>query len=113
MSGEISVRSSTNGRPTNREDITTSTTEVAIPVSRCSQAPLFAGLQQHWLDGDDPETGAAFTVAAGAGLGSKFITITVEHPDHPIVYEVVDITDLVNLRVGAILDELSGQEAPT
>lgn len=108
MSGEIKVRAAVNGRPANREDTITSTTDVPLPVHRCDGAPLFAGLRQHWLDGADPETGATFAVAAGAGLGSKYITLTVEHPDHPTVYEVVDITDLVNLRVGAILDELSG-----
>lgn len=97
-----------NGRPKGREDITVGHQEVPVKVYRTDGFPcLFAGFQQHWVDGNDPETGTTFELSAGAGCGSAYATLTVEVPGHPKIHEYVDIRELLGDRVRAIVAELT------
>lgn len=97
------------GEPKNREDITVGHTEVPVKVYRTDGFPtIFAGFQTAWFDdAHDPETGTTFTMGAGAGLGSPYMTITVEVPGHPKVYEYVDVRELLTQRVETIIQELT------
>lgn len=80
--------------------------EVPVRVYRTDGFPtIFAGFQVNWVDGDDPESGAEFSLSAGAGVGSKYMTLRVEIPGRETVYEYVDITELLQQRVAAIIAE--------
>lgn len=94
------------GQSKQREDITVGHVEVPVKVYRTDGFPtIFAGFRVNWIDGEDPETGATFSLCAGAGMGSKYLTLDVEVPGKPNVYEYVDITELLQERVAAILAE--------
>ena len=96
--------------PKNRDDITVGHVAHPVKVHRTDGFPtLFAGLRANWLDGDDPETGTTFSLCTGAGLGSPYLTIDVEVPGHPKVYEYVDIRELLEDRVRAIITELTAK----
>lgn len=100
------TRVAEGGQPKNREDITVGHVEVPVKVYRTDGFPtLFAGFRVNWVDGEDPATGAKFSLCAGAGVGSKYLTLDVEVPGQPTVYEYVDVTELVQERVTAILAE--------
>lgn len=112
MSGnESGVRGvSEGGQPKNREDITESHVDEPVKVYRTDGfPPLFAGFRQMWLEGDDPETATTFEMCAGAGCGSPYLTIAVEVPGHPKVYEYVDVRELLEARVRAIVGELTAK----
>lgn len=95
-------------RSLDRESVTSGHTEVPLKVYRTTDPPLFAGLRERWVDGKDPETGTTFEVSAGAGFGSPYATLSVKVPGHPIVYEYIDITELLTNRVEAIIAERAG-----
>lgn len=73
---------------------------------------LFAGFRQEWISGSDPESGAMFTLTSGAGCGSRYLLLTVTIPatdgGTPVTtYEAVDVCELVEARVTAILADAS------
>jgi len=102
MEGEATV---TTGRKLTREAITTGQVDEPVRFYRTSDPPLFAGFRQLWLDGSDVDTGVTFELTAGAGLGSKYMTLTVIFPDDTRVYEYVDITEVLTARVDKIIAE--------
>lgn len=63
---------------------------------------LFVGLRQEWLSGEDEENGVEFSLTSGAGLGSPYLTLTVELPNDGVVREVVDVRDLVTQWVNKV-----------
>lgn len=99
------VHVSAGGQSLDRESITSGHTEVPINVYRTTHPPIFAGFRVGWIDGTDSETGTTFDLYAGAGFGSSYATLRVEVPDHPPVYEYIDITELLKHRVTAIIAE--------
>lgn len=104
---EVHVEVHEGGQSRGREAITSGHTEVPVNVYRTTHPPIFAGFQINWIEGNDPETGTTFDINAGAGLGSKYATISVEIPGQPRVYEYIDITELLQHRVMAIIAEMS------
>lgn len=87
-----------------REDITAGYTEVPTKVYRTDGFPtIFAGFQQIWIEGSDPETGTTFELTAGAGWGSKYATLIIEVPGQPRIYEYIDVSELVTARVRAVI----------
>ncbi len=99
---------SSGGERKGREDITVGHTWQPVKVYRTDGfPPIFAGLRQVWIEGDDSDTGTRFEITSGAGWGSPYATITVEVPGHSKVYEYVDITELLSARVSAIIEELT------
>lgn len=108
MDGQIGIKAESEGRSLGRDDITVSTTEVPVPFHRTDGTPtLFAGFRVGWMDGTDG--GIEYDMAAGAGCGSKYLTLQVTVPGHPTVYEYVDMADLFEARVIAILAELAAK----
>jgi hypothetical protein len=98
------------GKPMNRDDITVGHVDEPVKVYRTDGfPPIFAGFRVDWVSGDDPATGVTFQSAAGAGCGSPYLTLAVEVPGHPMVYEYVDVRELVEARVRAIVDELTAK----
>lgn len=107
----VTTKVSEGGEPKNREDITVGHVEVPVKVYRTDGFPtIFAGLRVNWIDGDDPGTGTSFSLCAGAGMGSKYLTLSVEVPGRPTVYEYVDITELLEQRLDAIVAEAKQAE---
>jgi hypothetical protein len=102
-----SIDSDGNHRSLDRESITVGHVAVPVNVYRASHPTIFAGFQVNWVDGYDDATDATFVLSAGAGFGSKYATLRVEVPGHEPVYEYVDITELLNQRVAAIIDEVT------
>lgn len=98
---------SQGGRSLGRDDITTGHEEVAVRFYRASHPTIFAGFQIEWVHGDDPETGTTFELCAGAGMGSKYATLRVDVPGRPPVYEYVDIAEVIQARVAAIIAEVA------
>ena len=74
---------------------------------RASDPTIFAGFQIDWINGTDPDSGAQIDLSAGAGLGSKYMTLRVTIEGKPTVYEYVDITEIFQLRAQAIIEELT------
>lgn len=102
----MSVSVHSGGEPKNREDITVGHTEVPVKVYRTDGFPtIFAGFRVGWLSGEDPTTGASFELDSGAGCGSPYMTLRVEIPGKPTVYEYVDIREFLKQRVQAIIEE--------
>jgi len=96
------------GESKGREDITVGHVDVPVKVYRTDgYPPIFAGFRTEWVSGEDPDTGTTFFLGSGAGCGSEYMTITVEVPGHPAVYEYVDVTELFRQRIGAIIKELT------
>lgn len=105
------VHASSGDQPLDRKSITSGHTDVSIPVYRTTHPPIFAGFQTNWVDGNDSDTGATFSISAGAGLGSPYATLRVEVPGRAPIYEYIDITELLTKRVMAILEEVQQVDA--
>jgi len=93
-----------------RESITVGHADVPVRFYRVSHPPIFAGFQISWMDGNDPETKTEFDLSSGAGLGSKYMTLAVTVPGHKTVHEYVDITEVLEQRVIAIMKEMSDDD---
>lgn len=99
---------SSGGRSLGRNDITVGHADVTVPFHRTDGTPpLFAGFRINWFDGADEETGTTFDLSAGAGVGSPYLTLTVEVPGHETVYEYVDMAAVLEQRIMAIIAEVT------
>lgn len=98
---------SSGNRSLDRESITVGLSEVPVKFYRTSDPIIFAGFQINWMDGKDPETGAEIDLGAGAGMGSKYMTLSVKVPGRPTVYEYVDMEEVLQVRVSAIIAEVT------
>lgn len=95
-------------RSLGREEITVSTTEVALPVHRTDGTPpLFAGFRLSWANGeiDHPDGEISYAMEAGAGAGSSYLTYSITLPDGTTVHEYVNMIDFFRGRISAILTE--------
>jgi hypothetical protein len=102
------TQASSGGRSLSRANITAETWDVTVPFHRTDGTPpLFAGFRINWFNGDDKETGTTFDMSAGAGMGSKYLTLMVAVPGHDIVYEYVDMAAVLEQRVTAIIAEVT------
>lgn len=109
----MSVSVASGGEPKNREDVTVGHVEVPVKVYRTDGFPtIFAGFQMDWIGGDDPDTGVEFNLSAGAGVGSKYMCLRVDVPGRDTVYEYVDVTELLQQRVEAIVEEATSDDDP-
>jgi hypothetical protein len=97
---------SVGGRSLGRESITTGSTEVPVAFYRTSHPPIFCGFQAEWVSGEGDD-GTTFEINAGAGVGSKYATLRVDVPGHETIYEYVDITEVLQARVAAIVAEVT------
>lgn len=94
-----------------RDSITVGFSEIPVKFHRTNAPTIFAGFQIDWMNGDDPDTGAEIQLAAGAGMGSKYLTLQVSMPGCPTVYEYVDMDAVLQLRAAAIIMELTAHKA--
>lgn len=78
-------------------------TELNVGAAR-HENTLFAGLRQEWLTGEDPASGAEFSLTSGAGLGSPYLMLSVRMPDGETIREAVDVRDLVTQWVSQVLE---------
>jgi hypothetical protein len=92
-----------------RDSITVGYSDIEVRFYRASRPTIFAGLQINWIDGDDPVTEAEIDLSAGAGLGSKYMTLRVAVPGHDPVYEYVDMTEVLRQRASAIIAEITAR----
>jgi hypothetical protein len=100
---------SSNGKSLDRESITVGFSDIPVRFYRTSHPTIFAGFQINWIDGDDPATGAEIDLSAGAGLGSKYMTLRIVVPGHDPVYEYVDMTEVLRQRASAIIVEVTAR----
>jgi hypothetical protein len=56
-----------------------------------------------WIEGDDSSTGARFSLRAGAGVGSRYMTLRVVLPNGDVIHEYVDMSEVLTRRIDAIL----------
>lgn len=110
MNNEIKT-TATGGRSLGRADITASQEQEPVTFYRTDDTPtIFAGFRQEWLSGSD-EDGTTFGLAAGAGLGSPYLTLDVTLPDGREIHEYVDIREVVRARVERIVADAIGTVA--
>jgi hypothetical protein len=102
---EVSI----GGKSLGRDEITVGHEDVPVRWYRTNHPTIFCGFQINWLEGEDPETGTKFDLSSGAGLGSKYMTLKVKVPDHDTVYEYVDLTEVLEQRIVAIIKEVTGE----
>jgi hypothetical protein len=96
-----------------RDSITVSCSDIPVRFYRTNAPTIFAGLQIVWLEGTDAATGAEVEMSSGAGLGSKYLTLSVRVPGHPTVYEYVDMDEVLQARASAIITEVTAQDRST
>jgi hypothetical protein len=92
-----------------RDSITVGYSEIPVKFCRTSHPTIFAGLQINWIDGTESVTGAEIGLAAGAGMGSKYMTLWVTVPGYPSVYEYVDMSEVLQQRAAAIIAEVTAR----
>lgn len=95
-------------RSLGREAITVGHEDIPVRFYRVSDPPIFAGFRINWLEGRDETTGAEIDLSSGAGMGSKYMTLSIEIPGRGTVYEYVDMAEVLENRVAAILAEVTG-----
>lgn len=88
-----------------RDAITTKHTETPTTWYRVSKPAIFAGFQQEWITGSDAENKVGFRFTAGAGVGSRYMVLSVTLPDGTTVEEYVDASELVSNRVADLVAE--------
>jgi hypothetical protein len=62
-------------------------------------------LHQEWISGGDDEGDVSFSLICGAGLGTPFLAVRVEHAG-TTVREIVDVRDALTSWVQAIVAEI-------
>lgn len=70
----------------------TATTDMTVPVATVPDA-LHAGFRQHWAEAEDGDVTA--DLAAGAGLGSPYLILSVERKGKPTIHETIDVRDFL------------------
>jgi hypothetical protein len=91
-------------RSLGKDDITVSTEEVPLLVYRTDGSPtIFAGFRTEWASGE--QDGIEYEMAAGAGLGSPYLTYSVKLPTGETVVEYVNMIDFFQNRIQSILKE--------
>jgi hypothetical protein len=76
---------------------------VPLPVRRVESA-LPTGFRVEWLTGngiDDDGATVEFNLTVGAGFGSPWMVLTINHAEHGRIEEVVNIQDVVEAWVNA------------
>ena len=99
---------SSGGRSLAREHITVGHTDVPLRFYRTDAPTIFAGFTVNWIEGHSPDGTVEFDLNCGAGLGSKYMTLRVKIADHDPIYEYVDITEVLQSRIEAIVAEVEG-----
>jgi len=66
------------------------------------ESSIAAGFRVGWMDFENDE-GLKFDVSCGAGVGSPWMILSVDHPDVGHIEEVVDIRAIVNEWVRAAI----------
>jgi hypothetical protein len=87
--------------------------EVPTQPSRVESA-IPAGFRVPWIDGSDRKTTVSFAMTAGAGCGSKYLTLSVYRDGKPIADEVIDMAEFAQRWVDKVLAEArpTGGSAP-
>jgi len=75
-------------------------TEMNIPVATVPDA-LHAGFRQLWIEAQAGDVQA--TLFSGAGLGSPFLTLSVEKNDQTF-YETIDVTDFLEQWINQAIE---------
>jgi hypothetical protein len=103
------VHVSSGSQSLDRDSITVGYSEIPVKFCRTSHPTIFAGFQINWIDGIESVTGAEIGLAAGAGMGSKYMTLWVTVPGYPSVYEYVDMSEVLQQRAAAIIAEVTAR----
>lgn len=67
------------------------------------------GLRVGWINGGG-ENGITFSLDAGAGVGSSALSLLVQRDGVTVAREVIDIRDLAQQWVAAIMDEQTADD---
>lgn len=98
ITDEVGITAKAGGRLLNLETTRVATYPMTVELHQVDTPPLFAGMQQVWLDGN--ENGLEYALSVGAGLGSRYMILTLEQNGKKI-YEVVNIVEFFTRWVGA------------
>lgn len=98
---------SQGGRSLGRDDITTGHEEVAVRFYRASHPTIFAGACAQLERRPGLGVITVHPLDLEAGMGSKYATLRVDVPGRPPVYEYVDIAEVIQARVAAIIAEVA------
>lgn len=107
---DVAVQAAVNGRRLTLDPIMPPVPLDARP--RRVESSMAAGFRVGWLSGGDSIY--EFEVLAGAGVGSKYLILTVKIRDgETIAEEIIDIEDLTRRWIGNVLDNPTRQEGVT
>lgn len=84
----------------------TATATLTVPVATVPDS-IHAGLRLEWVTAEDPDSGLTATLTSGAGCGSSYMTLAIERPHAPTIYETVDVRDFLPAWIEAALDRAS------
>lgn len=65
---------------------------IEVPVAAVSDG-LHIGLRQHWVTAE--ADGIEANLASGAGLGSGYLSLSIEREGKPTIYESIDVRDFL------------------
>jgi hypothetical protein len=92
-SGELKTTASVGGRRLRLENLIEDITPVQVAPRRV-ESSIEAGFRMEWLSGEDDELGEV-TLTSGAGCGSKWMVMSLKHPQLGSIEEVVDMTEFL------------------
>lgn len=78
-----------------------------VPVATVSDT-LHAGFRQEFIAAE--AEGVSATLNSGAGLGSSYLTLIVERPGKPVIYETIDARDFLPNWIDAALARADAPE---
>jgi hypothetical protein len=105
----ILVTAAVNGRRLTLDPIVPLVPLDAQP--RRVESSMPAGFRVMWLDGGDAIY--QFSLTAGAGVGSKYLVLTLRIRDGDIIAEeVIDVEDLTRRWISKILDQPTPEGEP-
>lgn len=90
--GEMAVQASVNGRRMTLDPVRSAHLSIA---AREVESTLPCGFRQGWVEGDVAATGKHFSLEAGAGVGSRWLTFTYDGRDF-----CMDVGDIVTALIG-------------
>lgn len=96
--GMINVTAAVNGRKVTLDSVI-DRAPLQLPVRRV-ESSLAAGFRTDWLSGtasDSPDNVVEFRLTSGAGVGSPYMTLVIDHPTLGTIEEVVDMRDALQV----------------
>lgn len=100
IDGEIRTSATINGRRITLDPVM-EREPLAMPVRRVENS-MPAGFRVDWLNGKSDD-GVKIALTVGAGVGSPWMILRVDHPELGVIEEIVNVSDLTEVWVEAAI----------